>query len=137
MVANPGFLEQERGIKIVSFNKMLDSNIQSQFQSQQNANSNRENESSPLADSIADLELLSNLIRTLSITLKIPLYIEGETTFNRRNLRRRLLQQRTNGFNMDVNESLEIIHQNTLNLDTMLKHITKPNEVSHFDNSEF
>ena len=60
--------------------------------------------------------------------------MQGETTFNRRNLRRRLLQQRTNGFNMDVNESLETIRQSTLSLETMIKNITKPSEISHFDN---
>lgn len=62
----------------------------------------------------------------------------GETTFNRRNLRRRLLQQRTNGFHMDVNESLEIIRQNSQNITTLLNHANKPsdNELNPFNFSK-
>ena len=45
----------------------IDQIIQTQSQSQQQSmNYNRENETSPLTDSIADLELISGLIRTLS-----------------------------------------------------------------------
>ena len=54
--------------------------------------------------------------------------MKGETTFNRRNLRRRLLQQRTNGFHMDVHESLDTIRQNSQNIRTLLTHTNKPNE---------
>lgn len=113
-------------------NTDANSNTNLQLQ-QQNSNGQRDGESSPLADSLADLELISGLIRTLSMLVITTFDILGETTFNRRNLRRRILQQRTSGFNMDVNESLEILRQNTRNIETLLTSATKPSEIPHQD----
>eukprot|EP01017_Pseudomicrothorax_dubius_P040733 TRINITY_DN641_c0_g1_i2.p1 TRINITY_DN641_c0_g1~~TRINITY_DN641_c0_g1_i2.p1 ORF type:complete len:582 (-),score=104.02 TRINITY_DN641_c0_g1_i2:74-1819(-) len=47
-------------------------------------------------------------------------YLIGETSFSRRNLRRRLLQQRHNGFLFEQNESLEVLRQNLANVGTLL-----------------
>jgi len=105
LVANPGISqEQERD---VSHNS---SNIT------HSTNNHRDGETSPVSDTLVDLELISGLIRTLS-----------ETTFNRRNLRRRLLQQRTNGFHMDVHESLDTIRQNSQNIRMLINHTNKAN----------
>jgi predicted ABC-type ATPase len=116
----------------VYLNTDANANTNLQLQ-QQNSNGQRDGESSPLADSLADLELISGLIRTLSMLVITAFDILGETTFNRRNLRRRILQQRTNGFNMDVNESLEILRQNTRNIETLLTSAAKPSEIPHHD----
>jgi len=111
LVANPGISqEQERDVSNLA------------------TNNNRDGEASPVSDALVDLELISGLIRTLS-----------ETTFNRRNLRRRLLQQRTNGFHMDVHESLDTIRQNSQNIRMLLNHTNKPNipEIGPFNPFNF
>lgn len=72
LVANPGVVQDtERGKKHYYFNDLLeDNNSNTHTQSQQQAGNNaREGESSPLAESLADLELISGLIRTLSIDI--------------------------------------------------------------------
>lgn len=57
-----------------------------------------------------DGEIVNNILRTL-----------GETSLNRRNQRRRMMQQRTFGFPMQEQESLEVIHQNLNTVEQLMK----------------
>lgn len=53
---------------------------------------------------------------------------------NRRNLRRRLLQQRSNGFNLDKNESLGIIKQSFQSVSILMENSTKQSEMTNIKN---
>lgn len=57
-----------------------------------------------------DGEIVNNILRTL-----------GETSLNRRNQRRRMMQQRTFGFPMQEQESLEVVRQNMTTVEQLLK----------------
>ena len=70
-----------------------------------------------------DIEIVNNILRTL-----------GETSLNRRNERRRLLQQRTFGFPINARESLEIINQNLKTCSDLL--ITSQDKGVPFNNEK-
>lgn len=57
-----------------------------------------------------DGEIVNNILRTL-----------GETSLNRRNQRRRMMQQRTFGFPFQEQESLEVVQQNLSTVDQLIK----------------
>jgi hypothetical protein len=63
----------------------------------------------------AEQEILAGILRTLS---KHGLSV-GDTSLNRRNHRRRVLQQRTSGFNISGSEGLRVIEQNLSTLEQL------------------
>jgi hypothetical protein len=63
----------------------------------------------------AEQEILAGILRTLSKRRVNA----GDTSLNRRNHRRRVLQQRTSGFNISGTEGLRIIEQNLSTLEQL------------------
>ena len=62
------------------------------------------------------------------------IFLIDQTSLNRRNIRRRLMQQRSTGFNFDVPESLGIINQNFQSISMILDNTTKFSELSSVKN---
>jgi uncharacterized ubiquitin-like protein YukD len=70
-----------------------------------------------------ELDILTGIIRTIN-----------QTSLNRRNLRRRLMQQRSNGFNVEPNESLGVIKQSFQSLNMVMDCATKFPEIASIKN---
>ncbi|CAD8136736.1 unnamed protein product [Paramecium pentaurelia] len=69
-----------------------------------------------------EIDILSNILRTLR-----------QHQYNRQNVRRMVQQQRSNGFNLDKQLSLESIRQNYQTLKQLLDSQVKPEEVKQED----
>lgn len=79
-----------------------------------------------------DMDILTGIIRTISKKKFFDLInkYKDQTSVNRRNQRRRLLQQRSFGFNMDKKESLSVIKQSFQSISMLLDNATKNNELN-------